>query len=89
VKETNRWLRKVWDGEFDLTPRQQRLIHWRLTVIWFVASFPLAIAFGSLVVLVTWLSLYAIVVGHWSAVQAARTEERQEEMNIDKDDDHT
>jgi hypothetical protein len=47
-------------------------------VVWFVASFPLAIIFGSSVIFVTFLSLYAIVAGHWSSWQAARVEVRQE-----------
>lgn len=89
MTKVKRWLHIIWTGEFDLTPRQMRLMHHRFTIAWFLASFPMAILWGSLVTFVTWLSLYAIVIGHWSAVQAARTEERQEEMGLDKDNDHT
>lgn len=88
-KRVKRWWHILWSGEFDLTPRQMRLMHWRFTLMWFIISFPVARLWGHLVTFVTWLSLYAIVIGHWSAVQAARTEERQEEIGIDRDHDHT
>jgi hypothetical protein len=61
-------------------PQFLRAFHGWMTAAWFAASFPLAIYFGSSVVFVTFLSLYAIVVGHWSSWQAARTEVRQEQM---------
>jgi hypothetical protein len=54
--------------------------HGWATIVWFIASFPLAYFFGSAVVFVTFLSLYAIVVGHWSSWQAARVEVKQEEV---------
>lgn len=47
-------------------------------ISWFVLSFPAAYFLGSLVVFVTFLSLYAIVVGHWSSWQAARVEVKQD-----------
>jgi hypothetical protein len=59
-------------------PSFLRGFHGWATVVWFVASFPLAIIFGSSVIFVTFLSLYAIVAGHWSSWQAARVEVRQE-----------
>jgi hypothetical protein len=56
-----------------------RSFHGWMTVAWFVASFPLAYMYGASVIFVTFLSLYAIVTGHWSSWQGARAEEAQEE----------
>jgi hypothetical protein len=64
-------------------PSFLRGFHGWATIIWFLASFPLAILFGSSVVFVTFLSLYAIVAGHWSSWQAARVEVRQEDAETD------
>lgn len=61
-------------------PNFLRAFHGWATVIWFVVSFPLAYRFGSSVIFVTFLSLYAVVTGHWSAWQAARVEVKQEEQ---------
>lgn len=55
-----------------------RKFHGWATVIWFALSLPLAIVFGDLVIFVTFISLYAIVVAHWSSWQAARVEVKQD-----------
>ena len=60
-------------------PAFLRGFHGWATVLWLIVSFPLAWKFGSSVVFVVWLSLYAIVVGHWSSWQAARVEIKQDE----------
>lgn len=60
-------------------PEFLRTFHGWATIVWFAASLPLAILYGSSVVFVTFLSLYAIVTGHWSAWQAARVEVKQDE----------
>lgn len=59
-------------------PEFAQKIHGWFTVVWFLASIPLALAFGTLVIFVSWLSLYAIVVSHWSSWQATRTEVAQD-----------
>lgn len=61
-------------------PTFLRAFHKWATVIWFVASFPLAYFYGSAVIFVTFLSLYAIVVGHWSSFQASSVEVAQEDL---------
>lgn len=60
-------------------PAFLRAFHGWATFAWFMASPFLAVRYGSSVVFVTFLSLYAIVVGHWSSWQAARVEVRQDE----------
>ena len=59
-------------------PAFLRAFHGWATVLWFAASAPLALLFGSRVLFVTLISLYAIVVGHWSSWQAARVEVKQD-----------
>lgn len=61
-------------------PEFLRAFHLYATITWFVVSLPLALLFGTSVLFVTWLSLYAIVVGHWSSWQAARVETKQQEQ---------
>lgn len=61
-------------------PRFMKTFHAYASVAWFVASFPLAWYLGSSVVFVTFLSLYAIVTGHWSAWQSTRVEVKQEQQ---------
>lgn len=61
-------------------PEFLRGFHGYATLTWFVISFPLAYFLGSSVVFVTFLSLYAIVTGHWSAWQASRVEVVQAEQ---------
>lgn len=70
---------------FDLFGRPTFLqsFHGWATIAWFATSAPQALVFGNSVLFVTWLSLYAIVTGHWSSWQAARVEVAQEQ-NADK-----
>lgn len=69
-------------------PDYLRKFHGWATVIWFLLSFPLAYKFGSSVIFVTFLSLYAIVTGHWSSWQAARVEVKQDVLDPDTPTDH-
>jgi hypothetical protein len=65
-------------------PEFLKTFHGWATIVWMVASLPLAILYGSSVVFVTFLSLYAIVTGHWSSWQAARVEVRQDEIEAER-----
>lgn len=56
---------------------RMRALHGWLAVLWFAGSYPLAVKYGSSVIFVTFLSLYAIVTGHWSSWQSARVEVNQ------------
>ena len=60
-------------------PVASRRFHGWATIAWLAASLPLAIMYGSSVIFVTFLSLYAIVTGHWSSWQASRVEVKQEQ----------
>ena len=65
-----------------------KAFHGYATIAWFVVSAPLAFLFGDQVIFVTWLSLYAIVVAHWSSWQATRTEILQAEAEKKQQEDH-
>lgn len=56
-----------------------RALHGWLTVIWFVAAVPICIYLNDSVPFLVFISVYAVVTGHWSSWQAARVEEKQDE----------
>ena len=56
-----------------------RLLHGWLTVAWFVAAIPICIYLYDSVPFLVFISVYAVVTGHWSSWQAARVEEKQDE----------
>ena len=61
-------------------PRTMRRLHGWLTVIWFAAAFPIMIFWSESVQFLVFVSVYAVVTGHWSSWQAARVEEKQDEQ---------
>jgi hypothetical protein len=52
-----------------------RQIHLTLTFVWSTMLIPTLIWWKESILWVAFMSLYANVVGHWSAYQAARAEE--------------
>jgi len=56
-----------------------RQLHGWLTVVWFAASIPICIWLNDSVPFLVFISVYAVVTGHWSSWQAARVEEKQDE----------
>lgn len=61
-------------------PRWMRIIHGWLTIIWFVAAFPIMFFWSENIQFLVFVSVYAVVTGHWSSWQAARVEEKQDEQ---------
>lgn len=51
-----------------------RRFHGWATVLWFVAAIPICLLLSNSIPVIVWLSVYAIVMGHWSSWQAARAE---------------
>lgn len=70
-------LQSIWD-RIQGDPTFMRKINGWMTILW-ILMIPLAFFMGWLesVVFVSALSLWALVSGHWSAWQAARTEVNQ------------
>ncbi len=61
-------------------PRLMRRLHGWLTIIWFAASFPIMYFWSENIKFLVFVSVYAVVTGHWSSWQAARVEEKQDEQ---------
>ena len=57
-----------------------RKLHGWLTVVWFLAAFPIMYWFAESLPLLVFISVYAVVTGHWSSYQASKVEVRQEEI---------
>jgi hypothetical protein len=68
--------RKLWELFTDNPRAMQKFNGWA-TVIWFVAAFPICIFLSSSVPFLVFVSVYAVVTGHLSSWQAARTEVAQ------------
>lgn len=69
-------------------PEFAKKLHGRSLIVWLIFSFPAAYFFKDSVPFVVWLSLYAIVVSHWSAWQATGTEIAQQEADKKLQEDH-
>ena len=59
-------------------PAFMRRLHGWLTLIWFVAAFPIMYFWSENLKFLVFVSVYAVVAGHWSSWQAARVEEKQD-----------
>ena len=59
-------------------PTTMRRLHGWLTVAWFLAAAPICVFFAESVPFLVFVSVYAVVTGHWASWQAARVEERQQ-----------
>lgn len=55
-------------------PKSQRKFHGWATVVWFILAVPICILLANSLAFVVWVSVYAVVIGHFSAWQAARAE---------------
>lgn len=62
-----------------------RKINGWLTVIWFVAAFPICIFLSTSVPFLVFISVYAVVTGHLSTWQATKVEVRQEEEKQERE----
>lgn len=72
-------LKALW-ASIEGDPVWMRKLHGWLTVVWFVASFPIMWFWAENLKFLVFVSVYAVVTGHWSSWQASRVETRQEEM---------
>lgn len=72
--------RSLW-ASIQGDPIFMRKLHGWLTVIWFVAAFPIMIFWSQSVVFLVFVSVYAVVTGHWSSWQASRVEVKQDEQS--------
>lgn len=72
-------MKSLWASVMD-NPRFMRKLNGWLTVVWFVAAFPICIWLSDSVPFLVFISVYAVVTGHWATWQASRVEEKQDEQ---------
>lgn len=70
--------KSLW-AQVQSDPRTMRILHGWLTLIWFVAAFPIMYFWSENIKFLVFVSVYAVVTGHWSSWQAARVEEKQDD----------
>lgn len=76
-------MKALWASVED--PSKFRKINGWLTVIWFLAAFPICILLANSVPFLVFVSVYAVVTGHLATWQAARVEVRQEEEKQERE----
>lgn len=62
-------------------PKIAKKVHATAGIIWLVASVPICIFLNSSIPLLVFISVYAIVVGHWSGWDAAGGEVEIEKLH--------
>ena len=60
-------------------PEAMQAFHKWATIVWFIAAVPICIFFASSIPFLVFISVYAVVTGHWSAWQASRVEVKQKQ----------
>lgn len=71
-------LKTLWAAIQD-DPVWMKRIHGWLTVIWFIAAFPIMVFWYDNITFLVFVSVYAVVTGHWSSWQACKVEVKQDE----------
>jgi len=64
-------IKSLWASVQDDPVMMRKLNGWA-TIIWFVAAFPICIWLSNSVPFLVFISVYAVVTGHWSTYVAAR-----------------
>lgn len=72
-------LKSLW-ASIEGDPVVMRRIHGVLTIVWFVAAFPIMYFWSENLQFLVFISVYAVCTGHFAAYQASRVEVRQEEI---------
>jgi len=84
MQSIKRRVLKFWDS-FQNDPVFMRKLNGWLALIWLAASLPICIFLASSVPFLVFVSVYAVVTGHWSTWQSARVEVRQAEESVAAD----
>jgi hypothetical protein len=69
------YFRELKNGE----PEAMQSFHKWATIVWFIAAIPICILLASSIPFLVFISVYAVVTGHWSAWQASRVEVKQKQ----------
>lgn len=62
-------------------PEVQEKIHKYSTFFWFIAAFPICLLLANSIPFIVFISVYAVVTGHWASWQASRTETLQKQSD--------
>lgn len=76
-------MRKLWHRFAE--PEIQTTLHGWLTIIWFLLAFPICIFLASSIPFLVFISVYAVVAGHWASWQASRTEVMQKQEKKERE----
>lgn len=68
---------RAWWG----TARSSLITHRRLKWFWIFPGIPISLLLRKSIEYLVFLSVYAIITGHWSAEEAAKTEVKAEEAH--------
>ncbi len=60
------------------SPQNALKFHGFSTIFWLLAAIPIAVFLANSVPFIVFISVYAVVMAHWSSWQAVRTELKQE-----------
>lgn len=72
-------MKSIWASVEE--PSTFRKINGWLTILWFIAAFPICVFLSKSISFLVFISVYAVVTGHLATWQAARVEVKQEEDN--------
>jgi hypothetical protein len=84
LSSAKKFILNLWD-QFQNDPVFMRKLNGWLALIWLAASIPICIFLSSSVPFLVFVSVYAVVTGHWSTWQASRVEVRQDEESVAED----
>lgn len=79
-------MKALWASVMENPVMMRRINGW-LAVLWLLAAVPICIWLSSSVPFLVFVSVYAVVTGHWSAWVAARVEVKQDEDRADREGD--
>ncbi len=68
----------LWASVQD-NPKAMRRFHGWATILWFVAAFPVMWFWSENIRFLVFISVYAVVTGHWAAYEASSVEVKQDE----------
>jgi len=72
-------LKSLW-AAVEGDPKAMQHLHGWLTLIWFLAAFPIMVFWSENIKFLVFVSVYAVVTGHWASWQAARVEVKQDKQ---------
>lgn len=65
--------------QFCTDPVFMRRVHLSLTLLWITAVIPVILFLSTSVPFLVFISVYAVITGHWSSWQSARVEVHQKD----------